>query len=110
MSTSSDERQQPSDEEQELLEYLEAAKELEAAREVEAAEFIREQDSEEDEEAGETEEGPGDEIQDAPASLIEDESARRTYWQAHAGASVSWLGAALTGCAWPPGPAAPCPR
>ena len=84
MNTSSDERQQPSDEEQELLEYLEAAKELEAARELEAAEFIREQDIEEDEEAGETEEAPGDEVQDAPVQLIEDESARRTYWQAQA--------------------------
>ena len=84
MSTASDERQQPSDEEQELLEYLEAAKELEAARELEAAEFIREQDSEEDEEAGEPEEGPGDEVQDAPASLIEDAAARRSYWEAQA--------------------------
>jgi len=84
MNTASDERGQPSDEEQELLEYLEAAKELEAARELEAAEFIREQDSEEAEAEGEPEEAPSDETQDAPAALIEDEAARRTYWEAQA--------------------------
>jgi hypothetical protein len=81
MSTSFD-GQRPSDDEQEILEYLEAARELETARELEAAEFIRDVDVEEDE--GEHDELPGDEIQDAPVNLIEDDAARRTYWEAQA--------------------------
>jgi hypothetical protein len=84
MSTTPDE-QLPGDEEQELLAYLAAAKELEVARELEAAEFIRDQDVEEEEgKAGEVEATAGDEVQDAPAALIDDDAARRTYWQAHA--------------------------
>ena len=66
------------DGEQELQEYWEAEKELEAARALEEAEFIRELD----EEDASLEASKGVETQDAPAHLIADESARRSYWQA----------------------------
>jgi hypothetical protein len=68
----------PSDEQQELQEYLEAARELDAARALEAAEFIRDQDDE----AGDLEEALSGEVQDAPVSIVADEGARRSYWQA----------------------------
>ena len=68
-----------SDEEQEIQEFLEAAKEREAAQELEAAEFIPEWDDERHE-AGE--ESATDERQEPPVELIRDESARRSYWQA----------------------------
>jgi superfamily II DNA or RNA helicase len=80
--TTSPAEHQSADEEQELLEYLEAARELEAVRELEAAEFIRDED--EAQTADEPAEAPSGETQDAPPSLIEDESARRTYWGAQA--------------------------
>jgi superfamily II DNA or RNA helicase len=83
MSTLPDE-QLAGDEEQELLEYLTAEKELDAARALEAAEFIREQDVEEEEGEPDHAAGPGGEAQDAPAALIDDDAARRTYWEAQA--------------------------
>jgi superfamily II DNA or RNA helicase len=67
-----------SDEALELQEYLAAVRELEAARSLEAAEFIRDLDLAEDEEPDEG----GDELQEAPVSIIEDARARRSYWQA----------------------------
>ena len=74
-------RQQHSDDERKLLDYLAAAKELEAARALEATEFIRDQELEEDDE----DEGPaGGETQVAPANLLDDAAARRRYWEAQA--------------------------
>jgi superfamily II DNA or RNA helicase/DNA-binding transcriptional ArsR family regulator len=66
------------DEASEIQAFLEATRELEDARILEEAEFIRDLDLAENEEPGEG----GDELQDAPASIIEDAQARRTYWQA----------------------------
>lgn len=75
------------DETQEMQEYLEAARELEAARALEEAEFIRDLDLAQDEEPDDLDTaaysiGGGDELQDAPVSIIEDARARRSYWQA----------------------------
>lgn len=70
-----------SDDDQELAEYLAATHELETARELEAAEFIKQWDEKEGEDADEEVSG---ETQEAPAHLMADESARRTYWQAQA--------------------------
>jgi superfamily II DNA or RNA helicase len=67
-----------SDEALELQEYLAAARELEAARALEEAEFIRDLDLTKDEEPDEG----GGELQNAPATIIDDAGARRSYWQA----------------------------
>jgi superfamily II DNA or RNA helicase len=69
----------PSDEAQEISDFLEAARELAAAREIEAAEFIPDRDAGE---TGLSEEAASEEIQAAPPGLVEDEGARRSYWQA----------------------------
>ena len=69
----------PSDEAQEVSEFLEAARELAVAREMEAAEFIPDWDAVE---AGRSEDAASAEAQAAPPSLVEDEGARRSYWQA----------------------------
>ena len=74
-----DEQQYRSDEELELSEFLEAARERKIAEAQEEAEFIKDYDAEE--EAGQ-EDVNSDERQDAPVALIEDEDARRHYWQA----------------------------
>jgi superfamily II DNA or RNA helicase len=71
-------RQLPSDEELEVQEFLIAARELEGARVLEEAEFIREREPEE----GDAEEIVTGETQEAPAALMEDRAARRSYWQA----------------------------
>lgn len=70
-------------EEEELREYLAAERELAEARALEEAEFIREEDETAEEIEEEGVDGAG-ERQDAPAALIDDAGARRTYWQAHA--------------------------
>ncbi len=64
---------------QELAEYLQTEKEWQAARKIEAAEFIRDNDD-----TSEKSESASDEIQDAPAEIIRDHRARRSYWQAQA--------------------------
>ncbi len=79
-----DETQYQPDEEQEISEFLQAATKLEAARELEAAEFIRDVEIEEEEGEPEAAGAAGAEAQDAPADLIADSAARRTYWEAQA--------------------------
>jgi hypothetical protein len=69
----------PSDEAQEVSEFLEATRELAAAREMETAEFIPDWDAVE---AGRNEDTANREAQAAPPGLVEDEGARRSYWQA----------------------------
>jgi superfamily II DNA or RNA helicase len=68
-----------SDEQQELREYRQAARELQLAQALEEAEHIPDLDDEE--EAAEDEASTG-ETQDAPAALVDDAGARRSYWQA----------------------------
>jgi superfamily II DNA or RNA helicase len=74
-----DDRRMKSAKDSEILEYLDAAKELEDARRLEEAEFIKETESEE---KSEPEIAPNTETQDAPVQLMNDEHARRRYWQA----------------------------
>jgi superfamily II DNA or RNA helicase len=72
-------RQQPSNDDLELQEYLIAARELQAAQQLEVAEFIREDDDHTINQEDEHEDG---EMQDAPVELISDAAARHEYWQA----------------------------
>ena len=68
-----------SDETQEVREYLQAARELQAARVLEAAEFIPDWDAIE---ASQDQDADSGETQAPPPALIDDPSARRSYWQA----------------------------
>src|SRR5262245_19353739 len=76
-----DAQQGRADEEQELLQYEQAARELKTAQALEAAEFIRDLDAAEE---AADEDAVSSDAQDAPVELIADESARRAYWQAQA--------------------------
>jgi len=72
-------QQTPSDEEQELTEFRQASREIEAIRALEEVEFISDSDTDPADESANDDSG---ERQQAPVSLIEDEDARRNYWQA----------------------------
>ena len=69
---------QAHDEEQELAEFRRAAKEAEAVKALEVAEFIDDGDAD----GGDGADTDSGERQHAPVALIEDDAARRKYWQA----------------------------
>src|SRR4051812_6982088 len=75
------EQEEAQENDEEIVEYLEAARELESARKLEEAEFIGDSD---EEEKDDLEEEISSETQEAPIQLIDDAAARRSYWQAQA--------------------------